>query len=44
MQVGSELSVEQITGNFYVTGVAELCDWKGGVRNGVVQSRRKADI
>ena len=36
--------MEQMTGNFDVTGVAELCDWKGGVGNGVVQSRKAADV
>jgi hypothetical protein len=42
IQVGPELPVEQMAGNFDVTGVAELYDWKGGM--GVVQSRKTKDV
>lgn len=41
---GSELPVEQMTGNFDVTGVAELCVWKGNMGTGVVQSRKTEDV
>jgi hypothetical protein len=36
--------MEQLTGNFDVTGEAELCDWSGGVGSGVVQSTKAADV